>query len=112
MLGDATGQYTQAVTQRSLGAAALAPVAAAMPIVGFAGLAGVIGSRRWVRRIIGAIVVSLFMVLIWVLSGRGYFWPVWVMGGFLIGAIFYGVNQMMNKPLTEDQIQREMQKGS
>jgi hypothetical protein len=52
------------------------------------------------------------MVLIWFLSGRGYFWPVWVMGGFLIGAIFYGVNTMMNKPLTEDQIQREMQKGS
>jgi hypothetical protein len=34
------------------------------------------------------------------------------MGGFLIGAIFYGVNTLMNKPLTEDQIQREMQKGS
>jgi hypothetical protein len=34
------------------------------------------------------------------------------MGGFLIGGIFYGVNTMMNKPLTEDQIQREMQKGS
>ena len=65
MLGDATGQYTQAVTQRSLGAAALAPVAAAMPIVGFAGLAGVIGSRRWVRRIIGAIVVIAGVALVW-----------------------------------------------
>jgi hypothetical protein len=52
------------------------------------------------------------MIVIWALSGRGYFWPVWVMGGFLIGAIFYGVNTLMNKPLTEDQIQREMQKGS
>ena len=68
--------------------------------------------RGFVNYIVGAIVVSLFMVLIWALSGRGYFWPVWVMGGFLIGGIFYGVNQVMNKPLTEDQIQREMQKGS
>ncbi len=68
--------------------------------------------RGFTNYIIGAVVISLFMVLIWALSGRGYFWPVWVMGGFLIGAIFYGVNQMMNKPLTEDQIQREMQKGS
>ena len=68
--------------------------------------------RGFVNFIVGAIVVSLFMVLIWALSGRGYFWPVWVMGGFLIGGIFYGVNQLMNKPLTEDQIQREMQKGS
>jgi len=68
--------------------------------------------RGFVNYIIGAVVVSLFMVVIWALSGRGYFWPIWVMGGFLIGLIFYGVNQAMNKPLTEDQIQREMQKGS
>jgi hypothetical protein len=58
------------------------------------------------------VVISLFMVVIWALSGQGYFWPIWVMGGFLIGGIFYGVNNVMNKPLTEDQIQREMQKGS
>ena len=68
--------------------------------------------RGFLNYVIGAVVVSLFMVVIWFLSGRGSFWPIWVMGGFLIGGIFYGVNQMMNKPLTEDQIQREMQKGS
>lgn len=68
--------------------------------------------RGFLNYVIGAIVISLFMVVIWALSGRGYFWPVWVMGGFAIGLIFYGVNLAMNKPLTEDQIQREMQKGS
>jgi hypothetical protein len=68
--------------------------------------------RGFLNYVIGAVVISLFMVVIWALSGRGYFWPVWVMGGFLIGGIFYGVNNIMNKPLTEDQIQREMQKGS
>lgn len=68
--------------------------------------------RGFINYVVGAVVVSLFMVVIWALSGRGYFWPVWVMGGFLVGGIFYGVNTMMNKPLTEDQIQREMQKGS
>jgi hypothetical protein len=68
--------------------------------------------RGFLNYVIGAVVVSLFMVLIWALSGQGYFWPIWVMGGFLVGGIFYGVNQRMNKPLTEDQIQREMQKGT
>lgn len=68
--------------------------------------------RGFINYVVGAVVVSLFMVVIWALSGQGYFWPLWVMGGFLIGGIFYGVNTMMNKPLTEDQIQREMQKGS
>jgi hypothetical protein len=68
--------------------------------------------RGFINYVVGAVVVSLFMVVIWALSGQGYFWPLWVMGGFLIGGIFYGVNTMMSKPLTEDQIQREMQKGS
>jgi hypothetical protein len=68
--------------------------------------------RGFINYLIGAVVVSLFMVVIWALSGQGYFWPIWVMGGFLIGLIFYGVNTLMNKPLTEDQIQREMQKDS
>lgn len=68
--------------------------------------------RGFLNYVIGAVVISLFMVVIWALSGQGYFWPIWVMGGFAIGLIFYGVNLAMNKPLTEEQIQREMQKGS
>ena len=68
--------------------------------------------RGFLNYVIGAVVISLFMVVIWALSGQGYFWPIWVMGAFAIGLIFYGVNLVMNKPLTEEQIQREMQKGS
>ena len=68
--------------------------------------------RGFLNYVIGAVVVSLVMVLIWFISGGGYFWPVWVMGGFAVGLIFYGVNQVTHKPLTEDQIQREMEKGS
>lgn len=68
--------------------------------------------RGFLNYVIGAVVISLFMVVIWFVSGRGGFWPIWVMLGFVIGLIFYGINMMMNKPLTEDQIQREMGKGS
>ena len=65
LLGDASGQYAEAVAQRSLTAAALAPAAAAMPIVVLAGLAGVIGSRRWLRRVIGGVICIAGGVLIW-----------------------------------------------
>ena len=40
--------------------------------------------RGFINYIIGAVVISLFMVLIWALSGRGYFCPVWGMCGVLI----------------------------
>ena len=56
--------------------------------------------------------ISILMVLIWFLTGRGYFWPMWVMAGFVVGLSFMGIGVFTNKPLTEDEIQREMQKGS
>jgi hypothetical protein len=65
LLGEVQGSLAQAVSQRTLSASALAPAAAAMPIVGFAGLAGVIGSRGVVRRIVGMLVAVAGGVLVW-----------------------------------------------
>lgn len=65
LLGDTSGQDVGAVAQQSLSAAALAPAAAAMPIVVFAGLAGVVGSRGWLRRVIGAVICLAGGVLTW-----------------------------------------------
>jgi len=68
--------------------------------------------RGLINYVVGGIVVSLLMVVIWFLTGRGYFWPMWVMAGFVVGLIFMAVGSFTNKPITEDEIQREMQKGS
>lgn len=65
LLGDTSGRDVGAVAQQSLSAGALAPAAAAMPIVVFAGLAGVIGSRGWLRRVIGAIICLAGGILTW-----------------------------------------------
>jgi hypothetical protein len=38
------------------------------------------------------VAVNAFLILIWVLTGFGYFWPIWPMAGWGIGvAIHYGV---------------------
>lgn len=68
--------------------------------------------RGFMNYVVGAIGISILMVIIWFLSGRGYFWPMWVMGGFAIGLIFMGIGVFTNKPITEDEIQQEMKKGS
>lgn len=65
VLGDAEGTMALAVTTSALSASSIAPFAAAMPIVGFAGLAGVIGSKGVVRRIIGVLLVVAGAVLAW-----------------------------------------------
>lgn len=61
-----------------------------------------------------AVFVSLLMVVIWFLTGRGYFWPIWVMLGFLVGAIWMAINTFgnWNRGPSEDQIQSEMRRLS
>lgn len=68
--------------------------------------------RGFTNFVIGAIIISVLMVVIWFLTGRGYFWPGWVMAGFAVGLVVMGINMAMNKPLTEEQIQAEMKKSS
>ena len=68
--------------------------------------------RGLINYILGGVVLSLLMVAIWFFTGRGYFWPMWVMVSFAIGLIFMAVSSFTNKPITEEEIQREMQKGS
>ncbi|MGZ4773429.1 MAG: 2TM domain-containing protein, partial [Ilumatobacteraceae bacterium] len=33
------------------------------------------------------VVINAFLVGVWALSGRGYFWPVWVIGGWGVGML-------------------------
>ena len=45
---------------------------------------------------VGYSMLTLFLVFIWAITGRGYFWPIWPMigNGFalaVIGVVFYGV---------------------
>jgi len=55
-------------------------------------------------------IVNAFIILIWYLSGAGYFWPGWVLGGWGIGLAFnawdaYGRG---SRAIGEEEIQREV----
>jgi len=60
--------------------------------------------------VLSAIGVLALMIVIWALSGGGYFWPIWVVFGLGIGLVAtgwqaYGPRQ---RPITEEDIQREI----
>jgi len=66
LLGDSTSAETtniQAVGLLAVSGGSVVSIAAAAPIIGFAGLAGVIGSRGWLRRSVGAVVTITGIVL-------------------------------------------------
>ena len=59
LLGDSTSSEmtdVQAVGLLAVSGGSVVSIAAAAPIIGFAGVAGVIGSRGWLRRVVGVVV--------------------------------------------------------
>ena len=55
-------------------------------------------------------VVNGFLVVIWAITGGGDFWPVWSMVGWGIGLALHGWGVYGERPITEAEIQREMEK--
>lgn len=51
--------------------------------------------------------VGAFLVVIWVASGAGYFWPGWVMAAFgLVLVLRYAKNQ--RGPVSQEEVEREV----
>lgn len=38
------------------------------------------------------VVVNAFLVVLWAVTGQGYFWPIWPMLGWGIGLAFHGLS--------------------
>jgi DUF1707 SHOCT-like domain/2TM domain len=45
--------------------------------------------QRFYRILFAYVVINLFLIGIWAFSGRGAFWPIWVMLGWGLGMAFY-----------------------
>ncbi len=55
------------------------------------------------------VIVNAFLIVIWAVSGAGYFWPVWVIGGWGLGLAFtaykaYGPREA----ITDDEVAHEL----
>ena len=58
------------------------------------------------------VVINAFLVGIWAVSGAGYFWPGWVLAGWGSGLILKSWDVFYRGEVTEEDVQREMRKGS
>ncbi len=56
------------------------------------------------------VVVNTMFVVLWALTGSGYFWPGWVMSFWGVGLILNFWDVYIRKPVTEDDIRREMER--
>jgi 2TM domain len=56
------------------------------------------------------VVVSVLLVVIWAVTDQGYFWPVWPIAGMGLALGLQSWKVFGQKPITESEIQREMQR--
>ena len=68
--------------------------------------------RDFVRSLVAYLVVNARLVVIWALTDAGgYFWPIWPILGWGIALVLQGWNAYLRKPISEDDIRREMGGG-
>jgi hypothetical protein len=56
------------------------------------------------------VVINAFLVIVWAVTGAGYFWPVWVLGGWGIGLVLHGWDVFLRRPVTEADVDAELQR--
>lgn len=69
-------------------------------------------AKRDFKNHLGAyLIVNALLVIIWAASGAGYFWPVWPIAGWGVGLAFNAWAVFIQKPISEDDIRRELERG-
>ena len=65
--------------------------------------------RDFRRHVVIYVAVNTMLVVIWAMSGAGYFWPIWPIMGWGVGLAFYAWTVYGQRPFTEDDIRKETQ---
>jgi hypothetical protein len=68
------------------------------------------GRRDFWRHAAAYVLINGFLVAVWALSGGGYFWPAWIMGFWAVGLFFHAWDVFWRWPITEADIDRELQR--
>jgi hypothetical protein len=66
--------------------------------------------RDFRNHVAAYVIVNSMLVVIWALSSGGYFWPMWPMLGWGIGLAFNAWAVYFQRPITEDDIRKEMER--
>jgi hypothetical protein len=66
--------------------------------------------REFGSNLVAYVVINTFLVVVWALTGAGYFWPAWVLAGWGVGLLLHAWETFVRQPITEAEIDREMRR--
>ncbi len=66
--------------------------------------------RELMTHAVSFVVINAVVVVIWLTTGGGYFWPGWLIGLWAAGLILHAWDVLRRRPITEAQIDAELQR--
>ena len=58
--------------------------------------------------LVAYVLINMFLIGLWAVTGAGYFWPGWVLAGWGVLLLLDAWNAYYRRPITEDEIDEEM----
>ncbi len=66
--------------------------------------------RDFGSHLVAYVVINTSLVVIWMITGTGYFWPVWVIALWGVGLAMHAWDVFVRKPVTEADVDAELQR--
>lgn len=59
--------------------------------------------------LVAYVVINAFLIAVWVMTGGGYFWPAWIIGGWG-AAMLLGLWDYLRGPVTDEDVEAELRR--
>ncbi len=66
--------------------------------------------RKFRNDLVGYLVINAFLIVVWAITGQGYFWPGWVLGVWGVFLILNAWDVRFRHEVTDEEIQRELRR--
>lgn len=66
--------------------------------------------RKFRGDLVAYVVINALLIVVWAVTGFGYFWPGWVLGGWGAMLVLDGWNTFYRRPVTESDVEEEMRR--
>jgi len=68
--------------------------------------------RDFGSHLVAYVVVNAALIVVWAMTGAGYFWPAWVLACWGAGLGLHAWEVFLRRPVTEADIDEELRRGS
>jgi len=66
--------------------------------------------RQFPTHLAAYVVVNAMLVVIWAMTGAGYFWPGFVLAGWGVGVLLHAWNIWFQRPVTPEEVEQEIRR--